>query len=385
MKLEEFDFDLVYRRGEQNVQADCLSRMAQPSVACLSVPNDSEQWVSDQAADPETKERVSRLQHGKRETGFSIDEAGILCYYNKRVVPNPRINDLINKYHSHGHFSTSKVRKALLGAGYWFPKMHHRVSQFLQQCSLCKSKSGSGIKVQTTCLPTSPSVRPFQMISVDIVGPVPTQRSGFRFVLTIIDHCSRWLEAVPLTTISATACATAIKKNWILRYGPPQTIHSDRGSQFCSSVWEQLLSSFDIRATRTTAYNPQGNSIIERVHRTLKDRLIVSQKGWYDALQESVYAINTAISSATGNSPFEMLYGRAGWNPHDWPSITHDSFEVSNKPFINDYVAIRILPHPGNLGPKFAGRFRVISRPSLHTAVLDDGCTYNLRNLRIVS
>lgn len=387
MKLEEFDFDLVYRKGNENVKADCLSRMVQPNItaAALSVPDESKQWVSDQAEDSETKDILFRLQKGNRAPGFSIDETGILCYYGKRVVPDSRVNDLINKYHSHGHFSSSKVRKALLGAGYWFSKMHKRVSHFLEQCNLCKMKSGPGTKVESTCLPTSPSVQPFQMLSVDIVGPLPTQRSGFRFILTIIDHCTRWLEAVPLTTVTATACATAITRNWILRYGPPQIIHSDRGSQFCSFIWKQLLSSFGIEASKTTAYNPQGNSIIERVHRTLKDRLIVSQKGWYESLQESVYAINTAVSSATGNSPFELLFGRAGWNPHDWPSITKETFKICNRPLINEYVTVRTLPQSSSLNPKFSGRFQVVSRPTPHTAVLDNGCTYNLRNLRTIS
>ena len=146
-----------------------------------------------------------------------------------------------------------------------------------------------------------------------------------------------------------------------------------------------MLSNYGITSTLTTSYNPQGNSIIERAHRTLKDRIIASRKGWINVLQESVYAINTTESSTTGLSPFESIFGRVGSNPRDWPSVTRkDTFEVTNKPFIGEFVSIRCLPSVGNLCPKFSGRFQVIARPSSHTALLDNQKTYNLRNLRSV-
>ena len=384
MKLEEFDFELLYKKGSQNIQADFMSRMTPFVAAPVAIHSNVEEWRTDQAQDPDIKQRIEDIRRGRRPVGFTIDESGLLCYYGNRVIPAPRIDEFIRKYHSCGHFSTSKVRSALLSAGYWFPKMRQRIVNILQDCSLCPTKSGSGVTVEPTCLPTAPSMLPFQMISTDIVGPLATQRGGYRFILTIIDHCTRWLEAIPLTNINAQTCASAIRNNWILRYGPPQVIHSDRGSQFCSSVWAQLLSCYGIQPSKTTAYNPQGNSLIERVHRTLKDRLIVSQKPWYESLQDSVYSINTSMSTATGQSPFELVFGRTGANPYDWPSITRKSFNVSNRPHVGDFVTVRVLPTADKLSPKFSGRFKVVSRPTHHTAVLSNEITYNLKNLRVV-
>ena len=240
MKLEEYDFELLYRKGAENVQADYPSR-ATVAGTSVEILHTAEDWLTDQANDEFISKCLQDIHQGRRRTGFTIDSSGLLCYYGNRAVPDSRIEEVIEKYHSHGHFSATKVRKALLGAGYWFPKMHWSIRTFLQRCDLCKAKSGLGIRVEPTCLPTAPSVQQFQMISVDIVGPLPSQPGGYRFVLTIIDHCTRWLEAVPLTNVSADSCAKALQRTWILRFGPPQIIHSDRGAQFCSSIWKKCF------------------------------------------------------------------------------------------------------------------------------------------------
>ena len=131
------------------------------------------------------------------------------------------MNHLINLYHAKGHFSSSKVRAALLGAGYWFPKMRKLIATRTQHCNVCVGKSGGGFVAQDICLLKSPSVEAFEVLAVDLVGPLPVQRNGYRYILTMLDHSTRWLEAVPLKDISVATCAKAIERTWIQHYGPP--------------------------------------------------------------------------------------------------------------------------------------------------------------------
>jgi hypothetical protein len=49
-----------------------------------------------------------------------------------------------------------------------------------------------------------------------------------------------WMEAIPLSDMSAAACAKALTFTWISCFGVPETITSDRGPQFTSNLWIKL-------------------------------------------------------------------------------------------------------------------------------------------------
>ncbi len=55
----------------------------------------------------------------------------------------------------------------------------------------------------------------FTHFYLDLVGPLPTSANGFRFVLTMVDHTTRWLEVVPLGTVKATTYAEVFIASWV--------------------------------------------------------------------------------------------------------------------------------------------------------------------------
>jgi transposase InsO family protein len=91
--------------------------------------------------------------------------------------------------------------------------------------------------------------------------------------MTIVDRTTRWVEAVPLKGISAEACIEAFMSHWIARFGVPETVTSERGSQFSSFAWSLFCDLLGVRHAMTTAYHSQANGMVERVHRQLKDSL----------------------------------------------------------------------------------------------------------------
>ena len=114
--------------------------------------------------------------------------------------------------------------------------------------------------------------RRFSHIHVDLVGPLPSS-GGCTYLFTIIDRTTRWAEAVPLATTSVVDCGRALFRGWVARFGLPAAITSDRGAQFTSAVWSSLCQLLGTQHVQTTAYHPEGNGLVERFHRCLKDTL----------------------------------------------------------------------------------------------------------------
>jgi len=77
---------------------------------------------------------------------------------------------------------------------------------------------------------------PFAQVAIDIIGPLPVcKESGNRFILTVLDLCSHYPEAIPLKQHTAAEVAQALG-TVSSRFGFPQEILSDQGSDFMSEL-----------------------------------------------------------------------------------------------------------------------------------------------------
>ena len=81
-------------------------------------------------------------------------------------------------------------------------------------------------------------------------------------MLTMIDRNTRWLEAVPLSNISADCCARALLTQWVARFGIPEVLTSDQGKQFYGHLFSSLMKMLGVHKMHTTAYHPQANGIL---------------------------------------------------------------------------------------------------------------------------
>jgi hypothetical protein len=141
------------------------------------------------------------------------------------------------------------------------------ITEWTHQCIACQNA-----KIHTHVSPP-PSVIPiperhFSHIHVDLVGPLsPSQ--GCTHIFTTVDKTTRWTEAEPLSTTTATSCAETLCSAWICRFGIPHTITSDRGTQFTSSIRSQFSSVLHSSHITTTAFHPQSNGMVEQFHHLL--------------------------------------------------------------------------------------------------------------------
>lgn len=154
--------------------------------------------------------------------------------------------------------------------------------------------------------------KPFEKIFVDIVGPLPITLNDNKYILSMVDDLTRFVEFVPLPDQTAETVSRALYEQILSRYTIPQSIVTDNGSNFIGSVFKNLCKLLGVKKLRTTAYHPQGN-LVERQHSSLGSYLRNFIEGhptsWDMYLRTAAHAYNNTPHSSTGFAPMELLFG----------------------------------------------------------------------------
>jgi hypothetical protein len=120
---------------------------------------------------------------------------------------------------------------------------------------------------------------------------------------------------------TAQTIARCLVNKIITKYGAPQHVLTDRGTNFLSSLVTEICVLFKIKQMRTTAYHPQTDGLVERYNRTLCDMLACyvhdEPEEWDKYLPFVTFAYNTAIQSTLKECPFYLFFGRAPLLPND--------------------------------------------------------------------
>ena len=162
------------------------------------------------------------------------------------------------------------------------------------------------------------------------MGPL-TLSNGNQHILLIGDHFSKRYEAIPLPDQTAPTTATALLENWICRFRCPHSIHSDQGRVFELKFLKSLNQALPVDKTRTTAFRPQSNAVVERMNRTLQPMLAQcindEQNNWSQQLPYVMMAYRTSVHESTGYTPHFLVYGQEVCFPIDFmypnPSDQH--------------------------------------------------------------
>ena len=175
---------------------------------------------------------------------------------SRPIIPAAWQRHVFDLVHNLSHLSIQTSCKLIANKFVW-RGMHKQVSGWAKSCILCRQAK---VHHHVHAPPEKFVIphRRFEHINIDIVGPLlPSQ--GFAYLLTIVDHFSRWPEAIPLVDISTASCARALVSHWIVCFGLPSDISSDRGAQFISRMWSAMTELLIIKLHCTTLHHPQAN------------------------------------------------------------------------------------------------------------------------------
>lgn len=347
--ISQFCTHIKYVHGENNTVADALSRIE--DIQCPTTIN-YDTLAHEQQNDPLLKQL--RSQTNLKFTAVTVPGGSrpITCE-NSTSTPRPYLPKshrfaAFKAQHDLCHPGVRTTRKEVSSRFFW-PNMNKEIGEWARACISCQ-RAKINRHVVTPLGEFPPSER-FAHIHIDITGPLRIS-NDCRYIVTIIDRCTKWPEAIPMHEITAEDVAKALYENWIARFGCPQRISTDQGRQFESSLFNALMRRFGITRIRTTAYHPQANGQIERWHRTLKAALMArgNTTHWTEELPTVLFGLRTALRSDNRLSPAMMTYGATLRLPADL--IVPSKTEIDDCDYIrrlmDTMATVRSTPRSNN-------------------------------------
>ena len=144
------------------------------------------------------------------------------------ILPKRLVNIVLAALHDGPqacHLGEDKTLGAVQSRVYFFG-YKKAVSDWLRKCHTCNSKKPSP-NIKRAPLMNVVLGAPLERVSLDIAGPFPVS-DNCRYILVIGDAFTKFFVAVPMPDMKADRVAKILVKEWVLNFGTPRIIHSDR-------------------------------------------------------------------------------------------------------------------------------------------------------------
>ena len=238
-----------------------------------------------------------------------------------------------------GHIGTYRM----LRQHFYWPGIFNDVGKFIASCLPCtqrKTPKQNRYGEHKSVLQT----RPFEVVSIDLVGPFEPSQDKHKFILTIIDHFTRYPIAIPIKNKDMITVARALKTHLFMAYPFwPRKIISDKGSEFVNKVIKEVYRQLRIDTILTSHDNPQSNQV-ERFHRYMNAAIsvFISKKylhcTWDQYVDCAVFVYRCSVNNTTGHSPFYALYGKHPVRPMDYMLNMNEEKYDNNHDYTRDIM-----------------------------------------------
>jgi hypothetical protein len=211
-----------------------------------------------------------------------------------------------------GHMSGYATAQKILRAGYFWPSLFKDCITAVQKCHACQTYNQ---KIRSHPAPLHPvvSVGPFAKWGIDFMTCHPHSAGGHGYIIVAVDYFTKWAEAMPTFDNTGKTAALFLFNHVITRFGVPQAIVTDHGSHFRNNMMSELTEKLGLRHDSSTPYYPQANGQVEAINKvlvTMIRRMIgIHKTSWHTMLFSTLWAYRTSVKSATGFTPFRLVYG----------------------------------------------------------------------------
>ncbi|GBG69829.1 hypothetical protein CBR_g4658 [Chara braunii] len=162
---------------------------------------------------------------------------------------------------------------------------------------------------------------PGELISIDFTNIGKVSEAGNSQIMVIVDRFSKFLNLIPFPPHAPIELVIEeFHQQYILQFGVPKTIVSDRDTRFISKDWKDFTSQiYDIKLNKTSGRHPEANGLAEEINQTviqlLRALIVPDQNTWDKELHKVKGLYNHSIHFATGVTPNQLQYGWPMRNP----------------------------------------------------------------------
>ena len=187
------------------------------------------------------------------------------------------------------------------------------VHSYVDRCVICQLTKNLTYKMRLPIQPLETTNVPWQFISTDFITDLPKSK-GYDSINVVVDQgLFKGIIVTPCKkTITVEETTTPSQNNVFNRHGLLTKIVSDRGPQFVAKFTHEFWKQLGITPTLSTAYHPLTDGETEQVNQEIEQFLRIfcnyHQDNWVDLIPFTEFSHNMQKHSATGRSPFKILY-----------------------------------------------------------------------------
>jgi hypothetical protein len=344
-KILGYDFEIVYKKGKQNVVADALSRKDEDVEAFLcAISIIQPDWIIEARDEWKNDEKVwtliQRLQQDSSASDTFTWKNDSLWYKDRLYLcKNSQLKQkVLLELHTSpvgGHSRFLKTYHRVKKDFFW-DGLKTDVQRFVAECLVCQQNKVETIKTPGLLQPLSIPSQRWEEVSMDFITGLP-KSEGKSVIMVIVDRLTKYTHFCALShPFKASTVATAFMETVQKLHGSPKIIVSDRDPIFTRHFWTELFSCLGTQLAHSSSYHPQSDGQTEIVNKCLEGylRCFVSDKQtqWFKWLPLVEWWYNTSFHTATKMTPFMALYG---YHP---PSITSSLKEKSKVQAVEDHI-----------------------------------------------
>ena len=292
MFILSFDFELIKIKSEENVIADCLSRLS------------LKEEVKDKDMDA-----TLLICECEEDVGNCGKEFGDLRYDGKIDMEN-----LMRLCHDKsGHIGFDKTLKALRNL-IRVPGDRNIVKKWINTCQYCQTFRHSTVKGTSSQISDRPRAkRAMERVQVDLHMVGNTSKQGFKWIMGIVDEFSWFGKFYPLKNKCSKGTAEKMIQFLQAEGAGVREIKTDFGKEFFGDFTTRL-DGMGIVIERATPYHKNKNCQVERAFGVMKNILSAvmyesEKSSWVNCLKEANLLYNAIPHTTTGLSPYQIVYG----------------------------------------------------------------------------
>ena len=272
LKLSQYNFEVKYSPGKDNIEADALSRGPVEQIS------ENKEYVRIcnliELNEIASEQENYFLTHSNERERLRMEEnvAGRTKHGNRQIFIPPSLQTrLLNEFHiDFGHIGTKQMLTQISRRYFW-PNMTADIKKLIESCQICQTNKTRREKELGTLSITGPASTPMEIISMDTIGGFDGFKSPCKYLHVAIDHFTRfaWTQA----SRNQKARDFIQLLNTVIQLATPRLILTDRYPGIRCKSFEQFCDNKNINVKYIATQCPHSNGMAERFNQTFVNKL----------------------------------------------------------------------------------------------------------------